>query len=765
MNDILFKRLLISCLILLFNIIVHDCYSYSNMVIEKTTYVANKEVTPIYNYQPLSYDNPLDCPELTIQYELLSFGCNYSYSLEITGVENAIYPLSYQWSNGSTYEGLVEIEPGIYTVTVTDANGCTVIQTFELSPLYEVNSNLIVTNENSYGANDGYASVNPSGGHPPYNIMWSTGDTTNSISGLEPGNYSVIIEDATYCYQEESFTIMPFVCPELSVFIDIVNESCSTQCSGSLEILDVVNGVPPYSYQWSNGQSGNIITNLCQGYYSVDLSDSKNCTFGSEFYVNLATKPTTVVSTVAETMNNGNNGSATVSATGGYPPFTYLWSNGQTSNSVSGLSPGWYYITVTDSKSCSKVDSAFISEFICPSLAIQVNVDSIDCFNECNGYIEITSVTNASYPVTYDWTNYGSYSESFQNDLCSGTYTVIVSDSKNCSVTANYILNQPAPLISNCFVTDETSYNADDGTITCISSGGVAPYTYHWSNGDTTSILLDLSPGLYVVTVTDSHQCVHIDSAFINEIICPNNFISSQITDASCFGSCDGSIIAISLVNCLVNFNWSTGSDSNSISNLCAGNYTLTVTCSSNCIDTLFYVINEPAEIIFSVDSIQNIYENSPGFIYISVPNEAEYEYIWTGPGGYTSDQRNLDNLNLAGCYTLLITDNITNCIKTDSFCISDFTGIEDLIGTVGIKIYPNPANNELYIDLKDFNLVNPQFSIFNTSGSVAGQFNIIDSDINNIYNIQTSQLIDGVYYIRIMDQKNTIIKKFIIQR
>ena len=358
----------------------------------------------------------------------------------------------------------------------------------------------------------------------------------------------------------------------------------------------------------------------------------------------------------------GETGSATASAQNGIDPVTYLWSTGETTATISNLTPGVSYsVTVTDANSCPASMSISISQ---PAqLQIAVSTTDVSCNGLSDGSVIIT-VTGGTAPYSYTLPNGDG------NNLSAGNYTASVLDGNNCFIDIDFAITEPPVISPNATATAVTTNGADDGTATSNPSGGVGSFTFLWSNGMTTSMISDLDPGDYTVTVTDANNCTSTQTVTVNDVGCAIA-ISTTFTNLLCFGDSNGTAsVAVITGAAPFTYQWSNGGMTETISNLVAGDYTVTVTDNNNCPISETITISQPdlLELSESVQSILQLdcFENNNGVAAIEVSG---------GAGGNTFNWSNgmmgnpISNLP-AGTFTGTVTD-ANGCFKTISFIIT----------------------------------------------------------------------------------------------
>jgi hypothetical protein len=266
---------------------------------------------------------------------------------------------TYNWGGGITTQNRSNIPAGSYTVTVTDANACTTTATATITqPSSAISATATPTNVKCYGASTGSISLTVSGGTPSYTYNWSNGASTQNISSIPSGSYTVTVTDANGCLKTASATVTQ-PSAALSLSATMVNVSCNGGSNASID-LSVSGGTSPYTYLWSNSATTQDISSLSAGTYSVTVTDANLCT---QILSKTITQPAVLslsVNKVNATCPNTTDGSIDLSVSGGTPAYSYAWSNGATTQDLSGLLPGTYSVTVTDANGCTKNTSVTI---------------------------------------------------------------------------------------------------------------------------------------------------------------------------------------------------------------------------------------------------------------------------------------------------------------------------------------------------------------------------------------------------------------------
>lgn len=280
-------------------------------------------------------------------------------SVEIT-VTGGTGALTFAWSNGTTNEDLTNTTGGSYTVSVTDANLCLATATYTISQPATISIVIDSTkNVKCAGQSNGAIYITISGGTGPYTASWSNGSTVPDATGLAAGTYNVTVTDANGCTATAGPVTLTAPAALVVTLDSTRNVKCAGQTTGGVYIT-VVGGTTAYNYVWSNGPTTQDLTAVVAGTYTVSVTDANGCTGTASSTV---TAPTAMVLTTTKTneFQGGAKGTASVAATGGTPTYTYAWSNGQTTASITNLVAGTYNVTVTDANGCTATSSAVVS--------------------------------------------------------------------------------------------------------------------------------------------------------------------------------------------------------------------------------------------------------------------------------------------------------------------------------------------------------------------------------------------------------------------
>ncbi len=528
--------------------------------------------------------------------------CENGVGSATVNFSDGLLPFNYLWNttpvqNTQTVNGL---SAGNYSVTVTDANGCSSVSNTTISstsPLTFVSSKVDVL---CYGANTGSATITVTSGVMPFVYSWSGGvSVTNVASSLIAGNYNVTITDANGCSASGSVVITQPTQINLTTQ-SLTNVTCFGLCNGSYSV-NASGGTPGYVYLWPDASSLSFVSNLCAGSYIVTVTDANSCTLTHSI---LITQPLQLSATITNIVNplcfGSCNGSANVASINGTSPYTYLWSSGSISNVASGLCSGNFVVTVTDNNGCTVSPSVMLIDPIVLNVTVS-NVFPVNCYGSCNGSATL-NVIGGLQPYSYGW-NTGTVLSQTNNTLCAGNYLVTVSDAAQCTSVTSVNITQPGIFaVTNIIKENVSCFGKQDGSVDFDIVGGVAPYTYSiGSQISSESFFIGLSAGNYVLTVTDANNCTAIN-AFT--IIQPQPLVLSSVTS---YIICKGEHVILNptIIGGTPAYTWYWNGTVNAgsaidVSPVLPSDYSVSVTDSKGCTSNLvsiFVDIYKPLEI------------------------------------------------------------------------------------------------------------------------------------------------------------------------
>ncbi|PCE65053.1 Ig-like domain-containing protein [Sediminicola luteus] len=631
-------------------------------------------------------------------------------------------PYTYEWSDGQTTQVAAGLSAGAYSVTVKDANGTTSECKVEITGAPELLCEITqVSHVSTYGANDGSATVTPTGGNPAYTYEWSNGKTSASVDNLAPGEYSVKVMDANSCYTTCVVTITQPDPEELVCDIDAVTHiSCYGDDTGSITASHS-GGVAPFEYFWNTGDNTPTISGLVAGTYSVTITDSMDQSCTKEVTL---TQPDMALTCNLDqhtdvTTPGGSDGEATVLVAGGTAPYTYSWSTGSIEDSITNLVAGEYSVTVTDANNCKTTCSVTITEpqpveLVC-SVATQTHVD---CYGADTGAIGVT-VSGGTAPYSYSW-NTGATTPSIDG-LMAGTYTVTVTDNNGETCFKEVDITQPDTALT-CDISqysDVTTPGGSDGVAQVLVMGGTAPYTYLWSTGATTETIDGLMAGHYSVKVYDANDCETFCEVTISEPE-PDELILevTLLFDVLCNNGTDGEATVEATGGVApYSYTWSHGPTTPNVSGLMAGDYTVTVTDATMESVELMLTIDEPMplECMAQVVTPVSVMGGTDGSVTVMAEGGSPgYIYEWSnGDTGQT-----IENLS-AGTYSVTVTDK-NGCTTECEVTLEDGMGDSNGFCTYTQGFYGNANGSACLPNGSSTNALGIMTMVINANGGQA---------------------------------------------
>ena len=421
---------------------------------------------------------------------------------------------SYLWDNGESTITAIALNAGSHSVTVTDSKGCTASTTVVINEPSILEASAIQNSAvTCNGADNGSATVTVAGGNGGYLYSWDNGETTATAIGLSGGLHVVDITDSKGCTTSATVNIdEPAILEASAVQNSAV--TCNGADNGSATV-SVTGGNTTFSYAWDNGETTATAIGLSGGLHVVDIFDNKGCTTSATVNIDEpAILEATAVQNSAVTCNGADNGSATVSVTGGNTTFSYAWDNGETTATAIGLSGGLHVVDIFDNKGCTTSATVTIDE---PAIleATAVQNSAVTCNGADNGSATV-SVTGGNTTFSYAWDNGETTATAI--GLSGGLHVVDIFDNKGCTTSATVTIDEPAILEATAVQNSAVTCNgADNGSATVSVTGGNTTFSYAWDNGETTATAIGLSGGLHVVDITDDKGCTTSATVTIDE--------------------------------------------------------------------------------------------------------------------------------------------------------------------------------------------------------------------------------------------------------
>jgi gliding motility-associated-like protein len=625
---------------------------------------------------------------------------------------------NYHWSNNSAADSIVINTPGIYIVTVTDANGCTGTTSKTIDP---GNSAPMPQITGPTGLCSGAAQLSVAGNFQ--NIQWSNNASGASTVVNTPGNYTVVVTDGIGCTGTSAYMVsagapsptpsiggVTSICPNStttltadsgflgyawsagqqdtaaikvgmagtytvtvtnsfgctgtsSVQVSIaaapvshaqVTDANCGQSNGAVDLTVTGNG--PFTYLWTTGSTSEDLTGVVADMYGVTVTNNAGCKDSLSVTVKNSDGPTGAIQTTQATCGL-LNGAADLTPSGGISPYTYLWSSGATTQDLGNLNQGTYAVTITDGKGCTATASATIAASGSPALT--ADATPTGCLMP-NGAIKLT-VNGGAPGFSFNWSDQPANHQQDRSNLPAGTYVVTVTDNNGCTATASIdIAVTDGPSIST--TPAPTSCAIANGGIQLSVVGGTPGYNYDWSDLGGSIDPKDranLPVGTYTVTVTDLNGC----SISATAVVSSNTVLSPIINGTT--GFCTGGSTFLD-AGAGYQCNWSTGENTHDITVKTAGLYIVTITSTAGCTATTSVTVVENPLPVVQAQSNSLVCQGDA--LQLSTGTGNGWVYQWTGPLGFTSGLQNPVRASavpaMSGQYLLTVTD-VNHCKAT----------------------------------------------------------------------------------------------------
>jgi len=628
-------------------------------------------------------------------------------------VFGGIEPYFYLWSNGSTNDTLFNVGAGSFSLTVTDAAGCTGQAYVFIPQPGALDLDMNPYDVTCYGQNTGAIFTDVIGGTPNYTYMWNTGDTISQLVNIQAGDYSLTITDDHGCTTSGDVTITQG--NKINITTTAYPVSCFGGNNGKATAF-AFGGTGSLQYNWSNGTTGAQNNNLTAGTYWIYITDANNCVESKEVVINQPPDIVLVMNSTPEVLG-GIDGTASVVASGGTPGYSYKWNTGSTDDHIEDLISGVYYVTVTDAHGCTKVDSVYVAASNCSFAGNLITINPT-CYGGDDGAIFPQITSPGTEPYYYMWSD--STTDVVLDSIKAGIYSVTISDNANCFIYLSTIISNPSRVNIDYLLTHPTGPDDPTGSIKLFINGGSPPYnaiyngTYYPGGNEIT--IEGIPPGQHEVQVRDSKGCTSSIEFQINQIECKMTASVVVMDEPDCYGDKTGQMCVMYDNNYgNVSVEWSTGDISTCINNVGAGTYSVTLRDTLGCTVVKSGDITEPDPI--SLDNIKIIpgtgdFDGSIALYVIG--GTPPFQYTWTKNGEYFANTRDIYQLN-GGLYQLHVVDS-KGCETTfEAFKLSPTIAILPL--SENIKVYPNPVKDYLVIE--------------NNSGSEILQVNCLDLNGN----------------------------------
>ncbi len=588
-------------------------------------------------------------------------------------------PFTYLWSNGEVTEDINNLTAGNYSLIVTDSSSCS--ENIALTITQPTGQTLSFTKVDAscFGYTDGSIDLTVSG-TGLNTFSWSNGDTTEDLTNIGAGIYTVFVTSANGCIDSLTITINTPIGPIIT--FSQVNASCNNSNNGSIDI-STSGGSTPFTYLWSNGAITEDLTNIAAANYIYNITDLLGCVFSDTITITQPTTLTVNASSSDVLCFGSSNGSAILTMSGGTTPYNEDWGG----NNPLALSAGSFNYTVTDSNGCSLSDSIVINEPT--AISISSTIADVSCNGFSNGGASL-SISGGTAPYLEDWGGNNPLA------LPAGSFNYTVTDSNGCSLSDSIVINEPTAISTSTSITNVLCFGSSDASVTLTISGGTAPYLEDWAGSNPQA----LNAGTHLFTITDINNCTLQGQTIVTE---PTDIlITKTLNHVTCFGEDNGAAtLQISGGVSPYTQNW----NGINTSTLEAGLYPFTVIDSNNCIKYDTITISQP-DTLRAIANIVNAgcFDGNNGQVLLNiVGGTPPYTENWGGnnplalsAGAYTFSILDANSCTFDSSAVVLLATNVSLSYNTESpICKGEFSTLDIVIS--------NSESNQFNVIFDDF--------------------------------------------------------------
>lgn len=614
-------------------------------------------------------------------------------------VSGGVKPYTYNWPSTKRDN----LGAGIYTLTVTDANGITFSNTYDLKQpaLLKVTGTPLPTS--CSGGTNGSISTAVTGGTTPYMYLWESGETTTSLNNLTAGIYTVAVTDGHGCKATSNIDVTSPDAIDIAGTVTTPTRYGSTD--GSIAAV-ITGGTAPYNYLWYNGNTTNTITDLGDGSYLLSITDNHGCT-ASRTYNVAQPDPLTMNMVTTDVLCHGlSTGAIYADVKGGVLPYTYEWSNGASAATITGLPIGSYSVKITDKSGVITNGSYTVKE---PSLLeLSLTASEVSCGGVLDGAVR--STTNGGVtPYSYSW-NTGASTPDL-NGLNGGLYTLHITDAHGCILSKSASVTAPGALSVSAVVKDPVCYGYSNGAITLDVTGGRLPYSYEWSNGADSKDLRAVPAGNYNLSLRDRTGCLITYQYTLTD---PQELHVDLGRDRTL---CVGQSLALNAsIPDGVSYSWNSSNGfmaaTAAVTLSDAGSYGVLSTDSKGCIAKDEIIIKKDEREISAQFLVSSAAYTGENVVAVNVSQPVADRVNWLLPEGATvvskSDLMVELNFKQQGHYKVFLTTFRGECESTsendimvlEGLNLPDITTVHSSVFKK-VLLYPNPTNGAFKVEVE----------------------------------------------------------------
>lgn len=560
--------------------------------------------------------------------------------------------ISYNWSNGATGATVNNLAAGNYEVTATDENGCTTTNAITINEPSAINLSASGTDVSCNGGADGTAMASASGGTGTISYSWSDGQVGPNATNLAAGIYLVVATDENQCTASTTVTIGQ--ASPISISITSTNASCDA-ADGSAT-ANASGGTSPFSYAWNTGESGQTISNLAAGVYTVTVTDDNGCTSAEDVTITSPSGLSVSASSIDATCNGLSDGAAFATISGGNGNISYTWNGQSGTANLNNIPAGTYTVVVSDQSGCTASATTTVAE----PAAISLEVTGTDTSCEAMDGTATASASGGVNPFTYAWSNGGN--SSTISNLGAGTYSVTATDNNGCTATGSVTIDAPNGFELTASSIDASCNGLNDGAAIATVSGANGNVTYEWNGQSGGANLNNLFAGTYTVVATDAAGCMATATVVVSE----PSALEISVSGMDANGGNNGSATVTATGGTSpYNYSWSNGANTATITGLAAGTYQVEVFDDNNCVAFGEITINDNTEPPSNYCESQGLNTNYEFIESVAVDGAVNTTGNDGGYGDYTNYTFELEQ---GGMHDFLLTPGFVSSTYTEQW-------------------------------------------------------------------------------------------------